>query len=328
VLRGERRRAVLADGYLRSVHVLEGIDREQIARLREQGEFFWLDVVGDQGLDELGEVLGLHALALEDMREPGQRPKLDDYEDYVLLVFYGAAVTDGGLELIEVECVISGDYVVTHRDRPCAELDDLHEFFAQRGARDEQFVVYRVLDGLTDTFFPVLSSIDDDIDDLENDVIAQPTDEQLQRIFRLKRDLVAMRKVITPQRDIFARAADEIIELRGLEAATRDYFRDVYDHLIRISDLIDSYRDLLTGAMDVYLSTVSNRLNVIMKQLTIIATIFLPLTVVTGFFGQNFGWLVDHIKSFDVFAIFGLGGLVVPSIALVVWFRRSGFLSA
>ena len=137
-----------------------------------------------------------------------------------------------------------------------------------------------------------------------------------------------MRKVITPQRDLFARAGEDIIQLPGLEPSSRDYFRDVYDHLIRISDLIDSYRDLLTGAMDVYLSTVSNRLNVIMKQLTIIATIFLPLTVVTGFFGQNFGWLVRHITSFPDFAVFGVGGMVVPIVALLIWFRRSGFLSS
>ena len=310
------------------MHVLERIDRAEIAALRERGEFFWLDLVGDEQVDELTDVFGLHPLAAEDMREPGQRPKLDDYDDYVLLVFYGASSHDGSLDLVEVECVITGDYLITHHDTPSPELEAVRRFFTQREAREEQFVVYRVLDALTDTFFPVLASIDDEIDDLENDVIEQPTDEQLQRIFRLKRDLVAMRKVITPQRDIFARAADEIIELPGLQASTRDYFRDVYDHLIRISDLIDSYRDLLTGAMDVYLSTVSNRLNVIMKQLTIIATIFLPLTVVTGFFGQNFGWLVEHIKSFDVFAIYGLGGLLLPCIVLVVWFRRSGFLSS
>jgi magnesium transporter len=107
----------------------------------------------------------------------------------------------------------------------------------------------------------------------------------------------------------------------------RDYFRDVYDPLIRISDLIDSYRDLLTGAMDVYLSTVSNRLNAVMKQLTIVATIFLPLAVVTGFFGQNVGWLVRHITSFSAFAVYGLGGLLVAVVVLVVWFRRSGFVS-
>jgi magnesium transporter len=308
------------------VKVLERIDRDEIAALLERDEFFWLDVVGDEHVDELDEIFGLHPLAVEDMREPGQRPKLDEYGDYVLLVFYGATTTDDRLDLIEVECVISGHYVITHRDAACAELDQQRKFFAQRDARDEQFVLYRILDGLTDSFFPVLASIDDEIDELENDVIEQPTDEQLQRIFRLKRDLVAMRKVVTPQRDIFARAADQIIELRGLEPSTRDYFRDVYDHLIRISDLIDSYRDLLTGAMDVYLSTVSNKLNAIMKQLTIVATVFLPLTVVTGFFGQNFGWLVDHIKSMEAFLVLGIGGLIASCVILYVWFRRSGFL--
>jgi magnesium transporter len=172
----------------------------------------------------------------------------------------------------------------------------------------------------------VLSAIDDEIDELENDVIERPTDEQLQRIFRLKRDLVVMRKVITPQRDMFARAGDDIINLPGLQPGTRDYFRDVYDHLIRISDLIDSYRDLLTGAMDVYLSTVSNRLNAIMKQLTTIATIFLPLTFITGFFGQNFGWMVKNVDSFVAFVALSGGGLLVPAVALLFYFRRAGFM--
>ena len=120
-------------------------------------------------------------------------------------------------------------------------------------------------------------------------MIVEATNEQLQRIFALKRDLVTMRKVVTPQRDIFARSIDQLAELPGLTVDERDYFRDVYDHLIRISDLIDSYRDLLGGATDVYLSTVANRQNEVMKQLAVIATIFLPLTFITGFFGQNFG---------------------------------------
>jgi magnesium transporter len=311
------------------VEVLDRIDRAKIDALRERREYFWLDLVGAGApeLEELEQTFGLHPLVMDDMRERGQRPKLDDYEGYVLLVFYGANRAGDEVALVEVECVISGDWIITHRDAVCSELDDLRSALERR-APDEQFVVYRILDTLTDTFFPVLASIDDDIDTIENEVIARPTDEQLQRIFRLKRLLVAMRKVITPQRDIFARAGDDIIQLPGLEPSSRDYFRDVYDHLIRISDLIDSYRDLLTGAMDVYLSTVSNRLNAIMKQLTIIATIFLPLTVVTGFFGQNFGWLVRHITSFPDFAVFGLGGMVVPIAALLIWFRRSGFLSS
>src|SRR5205085_1077464 len=204
-----------------------------------------------------------------------------------------------------------------HRDASCGDLDALRSTL-DRHAPDEQFVVYRILDTLTDTFFPVLASIDDDIDTIENEVIASPNDEQLQHIFKLKRLLVAMRKVITPQRDLFARAGDDIIQLPGLEPSARDYFRDVYDHLIRISDLIDSYRDLLTGAMDVYLSTVSNRLNAVMKQLTIIATVFLPLGWLTGFFGQNFGFMVRHIGRWETFIGLGLGSelLVLATLLL------------
>jgi len=136
-----------------------------------------------------------------------------------------------------------------------------------------------------------------------------------------------LRRVVTPQRDLAARTIDEITQLPGLSVDTRDYFRDIYDHLIRVSDLIDSYRDLLTGTMDVYLSTVSNRLNGVMKQLTVIATIFLPLSFVVGFFGQNFGWLTGHINSLWVFLVYGIGGLLVPLVALFVWFKRRGFLS-
>jgi magnesium transporter len=311
------------------VQVLTAIDSEAIAALRSRGEFFWLDLGQPTGDDiaRLKELLSLHPIAVEDIAEVDQRPKLHDYGDYVLMVFYGARRDeDGRPVMVEVELVIHGDYIVTAHREPCLELTELHGKLAQPPADSEQFVVYRVLDTLTDTFFPVLSAMDDELDELENEVISQPTDEQLQRIFRLKRDLVALRKVITPQRDLFARAGDDIINLPGLEPGARDYFRDIYDHLIRISDLIDSYRDLLTGAMDVYLSTVSNRLNAIMKQLTTIATIFLPLAFITGFFGQNFGWMVRHVNSLTAFLVLGIGGVVVSALALYAYFRRAGFL--
>jgi magnesium transporter len=308
------------------VRVLNAIDRDEIAKLRKQGEFFWLDLhaVSDDDATALEELLGVHEMVIEDIVERDQRPKLDEYGDYVLLVFYGARLTEEKRPgLIEVEMIIHGDFVVSVHHEPCSELDALHGYFDRRPPGNEQFVVYRILDTLTDTFFPVLSHMDDEIDDIENDVISQPDDAQLQRIFRLKRDLVVMRKIVTPQRDVFARAGDDIIDLPNLEAGTRDYFRDVYDHLIRISDLIDSYRDLLTGAMDVYLSTVSNRLNVVMKRLTLVATIFLPLSFVVGFFGQNFGWMVRHISSFEAFMAYGTGGLAVSTAALLLWFRRA-----
>ena len=142
----------------------------------------------------------------------------------------------------------------------------------------------------------------------------------------MKRLLVGMRKAITPQRDTFARLMGGVAELPGLSEEDERYFRDVYDHLIRISDLIDSYRDLLTGAMDVYLSTVSNRLNSVMKQLTIIATIFLPLSWLTGFFGQNFGFEVSHIGGWGTFVVLGLGTeLRRPASMLLVYFKRRGW---
>jgi magnesium transporter len=136
-----------------------------------------------------------------------------------------------------------------------------------------------------------------------------------------------MRKVVTPQRDLFARSVDQIAELPGLELDERDYFRDIYDHLIRISDLIDSYRDLLSGATDLYLSTVSNRQNDVMKQLTVIATIFLPLAFITGFFGQNFGFMVNHlIRSTWTFWVIGVGSMLATVGGLVLFFRRRGWL--
>ena len=141
----------------------------------------------------------------------------------------------------------------------------------------------------------------------------------------MKRLLVGMRKAVTPQRDAFASLVGGVTELPGLGQGDEHYFRDIYDHLIRISDLIDSYRDLLTSAMDVYLSTVSNRLNSVMKQLTVIATIFLPLTFITGFFGQNFGWMVRQIGSWETFVALGLGADLLALLLLLAFFKRRGW---
>jgi magnesium transporter len=169
--------------------------------------------------------------------------------------------------------------------------------------------------------------MDDEIDELEASILVGPTNEQLQRLFALKRTLIAMRKVVTPQRDLFARSIDQLADLPGLVLDERDYFRDVYDHLIRISDLIDSYRDLLGSATDLYLSTVSNRQNEVMKQLAIVGTIFLPLSFITGFFGMNFGWLVTKgITSTWSFFVLGLGSLLLTCVVLLRFFKRKGWM--
>ena len=307
------------------------IDEAEIRTHLRDDQFFWLDLT-DPGHDELAqlrEIFGFHPLALEDTEQFGQRPKLDNYDDHVFLVFYGAwrHRRDDPEPLREVHLFISGQYLVTiHRD-PLPTLDRQREQLDGRALHSEQFLLYRVLDALTDSFFPILAEMDDEIDDLEAAVLAAPTDEQLQRLFSLKRQLVAMRKVVTPQRDLFARSVDQIADLPGFELDERDYFRDVYDHLIRISDLIDSYRDLLSGATDLYLSTVSNRQNDVMKQLTVIATIFLPLSFITGFFGQNFGFMVTHlINRTWTFWVIGVGSMVITCVALLAFFRRKGWV--
>ena len=149
-------------------------------------------------------------------------------------------------------------------------------------------VVYLVVDALVESFFPFLSDFDDRIDALEDDILKAPTEEQLGVLFDMKRSLMDMRKAITPQRDMMANINSSAEDVPGMTPEAAHYFRDLFDHLIRLADLVDSYRDLLSSVMDTHLASVSNRLNVVMKQLAIIATVFLPLSFLTGFFGQNF----------------------------------------
>ncbi len=312
------------------VPCLSEINEAQIRDYLERDHFFWLDLT-DPGHDDLRRLHGLfrfHPLALEDTESFGQRPKLDDYSDYVFMVFYGGwrDRSDDAEPLREVHLYISGQYLVTVHRAPLPPLEQQREQLQGRVLHSEQFLLYRVLDALTDSFFPMLADMDDEIDSLEVAVLDDPTDRQLERLFSLKRQLVAMRKVITPQRDLFARGIDQIADLPGLQLDERDYFRDVYDHLIRISDLIDSYRDLLSGATDLYLSTVSNRQNDVMKQLTVIATIFLPLSFITGFFGQNFGWMVTHIIHAWAFWAIGVGSMVATCVGLLIYFHRKGWV--
>ena len=320
-----------ARGIKLRVPCLATLDEDRIRRQLAEDKFFWLDLVGpsEEEIEQMGELFGLHPLAIEDTVHFGQRPKLDDFGDHVFLVYYAAAeqAPAGSGSLREVHLFLSGKYLITvHRDQLPA-LREQSKHIEGRVVHSEQFVVYRVLDALTDTFFPTLSSIDDEIDELEDAIIAKPTDAQLQRIFALKRDLVAMRKVVTPQRDLLVRGIDTIAQIPGFQLDERDYFRDVYDHVIRISDLIDSYRDLLAGAMDAYLSTVANRQNEVMKQLTIIATVFLPLSFLTGFFGMNFAFTVNHVQNTLLgFLLLGVGSCLAVVAVMWAYFRRKRWM--
>jgi magnesium transporter len=302
-------------------------DRATVEGLLAGGRFFWLDLDQPDGADfeVLREVFGFHPLAVEDSETFDQRAKLDDYDDFIFIVVYGA--TPDGDQLVEVHCFYSERFLVTVHHDDCPAFAEIRRRYQDRDKTIDQpsLLLYRVVDGLVDSFFPILGAFDNRIDELENQIFVRADDQQLQEIFRMKRLLVGMRKAVTPQRDTFASLMGRIAQLPGLEDEDERYFRDVYDHLIRISDLIDSYRDLLTGAMDVYLSTVSNRLNSVMKQLTVIATIFLPLTFITGFFGQNFGWMVRHIDGVPAFLAFGIGSEIAIVLVLLTFFKRRGW---
>ena len=305
--------------------------QDEIVKHIDDDGFAWIDLEGpkEAELEQIGEHIKLHPLTLEDAKTFGQRPKIEDYDDYVYFVVFGVdpGIRSGGPLLREVHMIIHGNAVVTIHRRKNHALDDLRAQYHDQQIRSEQFLVYKILDAVISTFVPVLERTDEQIDTLEDAVMEHTSSEQLQTIFSLKRDLVAMRRVVTAMRDMFQHRADHIANLPGLETDDKLYFRDLYDGLIRTSELIDSYRDLLSGATDLYLSQVANNQGEVNKQLTIIATIFLPLTFLTGFFGQNFSLLTNHVISSDwSFWVLGIGLLLASVAALAFWFKRKGWL--
>jgi magnesium transporter len=303
------------------------LDAASLERLHGREDFFWLDLDQPAGseIDLVGTAFGFHPIAIEDVHQFGRRPRLDGYDGYAYLILYGSAPDAD--DLVEVHAFYSERFLITIRRDECPGFAAARARLSHGHFELEHPIalLYRVVDGLVDSFFPVLSEIDDHIDALTDQIVARPTDLQLQSIFQTKRRLVALRRVIAPMRDLFASVAGGAVELPGLTEKAERYFRDVYDHLIRLTDSVDSYRDLTSGTMDVYLSTVSNRLNGVMKQLAVIATIFLPLTFITGFFGQNFGWMVDQIGGVAAFVGLGLGLELLALGLLLGFFRKRGW---
>jgi magnesium transporter len=306
------------------------LKKDKIEELLGSSQPFWLDLrATDEKSPEyelLRDAFRFHPLALEDAEQFGQRAKLDSYDEFAFLVVFGPGQTD---HLVEVHCFCAQNYLVTVHRRACPAITEVRDRMkmAATPIASHVMVLYRVVDMLVDGYFPVLAAFDDKIDDLEDEILQAPTDEQLGQLFDMKRSLIVLRKVVTPERDVFATLVSSADVIPGMTADYERYFRDVYDHLIRVSDLVDSYRDLLSGALDTHLSTVSNRLNVVMKQLTIIATVFLPLSFLTGFFGQNFGWMIGRITSLPAFLAVGIGSQIVVATALLMMFKRWGWLS-
>ncbi|QDZ15996.1 magnesium/cobalt transporter CorA [Humibacter ginsenosidimutans] len=315
------------------MRILDSIDDALITELRQKQEFFWLDLSAptDEQVQHIGSLLKLHPLAVEDSVRFHQRPKLDTYGDTALLVLEGGVESQPEDEnphpLEEVHCHLSGDYVVTLHRQPYAGLDELKKLFQQTElSKTERYYVYKIIDVVVDSYFPMLADLDEQINDLEDAIVSGAGKQELAETFRLKRLLLKLRKAVVPMRDVFAREIEVIADLAGLEPDSHDYFRDVYDHLIRITDELDSYHEMVAGCTDLYLSTVANRQGETSKQLTIIASIFLPLSFLTGFFGMNFSWEVGHVLVGPwSFLLLGLGTMVVSAGLMWWWFHHKGW---
>jgi magnesium transporter len=302
--------------------VFTAFDEERIAADRAKGHAFWLDLDDpDEGeIERVGELLGLHPLAIEDTREFGQRPKVDVYEDHVLLVFYTARLDESGsVRPIEVHIYVAHDYVLTVRRERCLALDELRE----RVHADPEHPVYEIFDTLTDAFYPVIERLEERIDQLEGEVLIRTRREQLTTIYRLRQEVRELSRIVSVQRDEFQAASDDLQRLLTLGDA-RIYLRDIADHLDQVAGELNRQNDDLAALTSTYFNANADRLNAVAARVTVVGTLFVLWTLVTGFFGQNFGWLVDHIASRSDFLLFGIGGLVVPTVILltVFWMKR------
>jgi magnesium transporter len=301
------------------MRALTSVDLAELRDLRARDEFFWLDLndPNPETMREVGEALSLHRLAVEDTQEFGQRPKADDYGDHLLLVYFGAGYAAGAPVPVEVHMHISGSFVLTvHRER-CRQFEAVQEMAERRPAANEQALIYRVIDALTDSVLDVLDKVASTIEGYEAEIFHRPRARDRDRMALLRRSLAAFRRVLVIQRQVFDRAIERIVALPGLEQDLTTYWRDVGDHLWRAIDETEAARDTLQGMLDTY----SNEMQ---ERLTIVATIFLPLTVITGFFGQNFNWLINHIGSAWTFWGFGVGGMLVSCVLIVAWLIRTG----
>lgn len=302
--------------------------------LQDPDALIWVDILGDGSSqhDLLHDVFALAPITLQTMNEERERAKFTEQEHYFYMVVHGMSfdTQTEEAETPKIDIVFGKNFVITAHRATLPWLDSLFAATQEKNADGHimcqgiALLLYTLLDTLVDSYFPVLDDIDEIIDDLEDVTVNSTSNDVQVRIFRIKRSLAQMRRVISPQIEV----ANALIGRTGkfIPAKAQPYFADVHDHLIRAFEVLDSYRDLMSGMLDVYLTTVSNRLNVIMKQLTILATIFMPITFITGVFGQNFGHLpqVEHDNGSFFWITLAVMGLI--SVLQIWYFKKRGWL--
>lgn len=302
--------------------------------LNDPQALVWLDIQGDCNQSEsmLRNVFKLQHITVQTMCEVHERAKFAESDDYFYLVVHGLIfdTTTEEASTPKLDIVFAKNFVITAHRESLLWLDSLLEEARKNDpeehhmSRGMAFLLYAILDALTNSYFPLLDTIDDLVDELEDVTVTDTSNEVQLRIFRIKRALAQMRRTLSPQVEV----ANSLVARTGelIPAKAEPYFADIHDHLIRAFEILDSYRDLMSGMLDVYLTTISNRLNEVMKQLTIIAAIFLPITFVTGVFGMNFGHLpqVEHDRGYLFWIVLLFMGIIT---AIQIWyFRRRKWL--
>ncbi|HKW70975.1 MAG TPA: magnesium/cobalt transporter CorA [Candidatus Dormibacteraeota bacterium] len=319
------RTLVTTSGKTESTHM------EEITRCFSQAHEagFWLDIEKpDQAdYDLLEKTFKFHPLTIEDIQHQNQRPKVDEYPDYNFTVLFVAVWQKDSIALLEHHLFVGPQYLITVHQEPSEQLRNLQERIHKSPELTHgkpAFITYLAIDALVDASFPVIDKVDDVVDALEDEITEKATEDQLRKIYNLKHTVTELRRFLGAQRDVFQALITHGVHLQQQDMTL--YYRDVYDHIVRQYETADSLRDLLTSAMDVYLSTVSNRLNQTTKALTVIASLFLPLSFLTGFYGMNFTYLTQVLETpYWVFAL-GVGTMVVATLIQLWLFRRRGWL--
>jgi magnesium transporter len=291
----------------------------------------WVHIDGLQDipiLEQLGNLFGLHPLILEDILNTEQRPKLEDHGDYlyvVLRLFHESADADG-LAPEQVSIILGHNWLISLQEKEGKLLDPIRERLRtgrgrlRKGGADT--LAHALLDGIVDQYFIILDQLGERIEDLEEALITRPSPVTLRAIQALKREMILLRKSVWPLREMIGSLGRSGSPL--IRESSVIYFRDVYDHAVQVIDTIETYRDMLSGMLDIYLSSISNRMNEIMKVLTIIATIYMPLTFLAGVYGMNFKYMPELEWPWGYFALWGV--MILVAIFMLIYFRRKKWL--
>lgn len=336
-----------AAGVINIEHTLEQLPE----LLADKDGLVWVDVhswhdgmrPGKQAMETGGDVQSLlrdifhfHPLSIEDALNDSNVPKVDDWGEYLYLTLHAVdfdkSIED--IDLHELDAFIGANYLVTLREEEIRGIDRVFKQATRdprHTKRGPDYLLYEVCDAVATDYLPCMDAIDEESDRVQDEVFERPTRKTLNTIFHLKKAVLNLRRVLSPQREVFNKLARE--DYVAIDQSERIYFRDIYDHFLRLTDLNESLRDLITGSLDTYLSVVANRTNEVMKTLTIVTVLFMPLTFATGFFGMNFfASLIEVTSNPDpvklTFFLLIVASMVVVPVLMLVFFRRRGWFTS